>query len=76
MDDSSYGLTAGVFSGDPARALGVLAKVRSGTAYVNVCDRVVPNLPWSGRRGSGVGATLGELGIAAFAHQRAFHIRA
>ena len=47
----------------------------SGTGYVNICDRVSPYVPWSGRKGSGVGATLGEIGISCFATQRALHLR-
>jgi acyl-CoA reductase-like NAD-dependent aldehyde dehydrogenase len=49
--------------------------VHSGTAYVNACDRVSPFSPWSGRGASGLGATLGPHGIAAFLQPKAYHIR-
>jgi acyl-CoA reductase-like NAD-dependent aldehyde dehydrogenase len=75
MNDTEYGLTAGVFSTDKTRALGILAGVNAGTAYVNCCDRVSPRLPWSGRRHSGIGSTLSESGILTFLQPKAYHVR-
>lgn len=75
MDDTRYGLTAGVYSRDEARARRVLGALRTGSAYWNCCDRVSPRLPWSGRRDSGFGCTLGDEGIAAFTQPRAWHLR-
>ncbi len=75
MNDSRFGLTAGVFSRDEARAQAILAKVNAGTVYWNCCDRVSPRLPWSGRGDSGVGLTLSTLGIQTFTRPRAWHLR-
>ncbi|NDG85275.1 MAG: aldehyde dehydrogenase family protein [Proteobacteria bacterium] len=75
MNDCEYGLTSSVYSSNRARALGILAKTDTGTAYVNCCDRVSPYLPWAGRRNSGLGATLSTLGILAFTKPRGWHIR-
>ena len=75
MDDTRYGLTAGVYSRDETRARQVLRALRSGSAYWNCCDRVSPRLPWSGRRDSGFGCTLGDEGIAAFTQPRSWHLR-
>ena len=55
MNDTEYGLTAGVYTPDEARARAILARVRSGSVYWNCCDRVSPRLPWSGVGHSGVG---------------------
>jgi len=76
MNDTRYGLTAGVYSRDQERARRVLAAVRSGSVYWNCCDRVSPRLPWSGRGHSGIGATLGLDGIRAFVQPKAWHLRA
>jgi acyl-CoA reductase-like NAD-dependent aldehyde dehydrogenase len=76
MNDTEYGLTAGVYTQDEARARRLLAGVHSGSAYWNCCDRVSPRLPWSGRRHSGVGVTLGEAGIRAFVQPKAWHLKA
>jgi acyl-CoA reductase-like NAD-dependent aldehyde dehydrogenase len=76
MNDTRYGLTAGVYSRDQGRATRILSAVRSGSVYWNCCDRVSPRLPWSGRRHSGIGATLGLDGIRAFVQPKAWHLRA
>ncbi|QDL52850.1 aldehyde dehydrogenase family protein [Rhodoferax aquaticus] len=75
MNDTRYGLTAGVFTPDEARAKAVLAQVNAGTVYWNCCDRVSPRLPWSGHGDSGVGLTLSTYGIQTFTRPKAWHLR-
>ncbi|MCB9586930.1 MAG: aldehyde dehydrogenase family protein [Polyangiaceae bacterium] len=75
MNDTTYGLTASVYSKDEARALKILEEVDAGTGYFNCCDRVSPRLPWTGRRGSGIGCTLSTYGIEAFLRPKALHLR-
>ncbi|MGH8611544.1 MAG: aldehyde dehydrogenase family protein, partial [Gammaproteobacteria bacterium] len=75
MNDTEYGLTAGVFTPDEVRARRILARVRSGSVYWNCCDRVSPRLPWSGIGHSGVGLTLSTYGIQAFTRPKAWHLR-
>jgi acyl-CoA reductase-like NAD-dependent aldehyde dehydrogenase len=75
MNDTRYGLTAGVFSRDEARARAILGRVNAGSVYWNCCDRVSPRLPWSGHGDSGVGLTLSTLGIQTFTRPRAWHLR-
>jgi acyl-CoA reductase-like NAD-dependent aldehyde dehydrogenase len=75
MNDSEYGLTAGVYTRDRVRAERILRRVRSGSSYWNCCDRVSPRLPWSGVGRSGMGVTLSTHGILAFTRPRAWHLR-
>ena len=75
MNDSEYGLTAGVYTPDEKRARRILAKVKSGSVYWNCCDRVSPRLPWSGVGHSGIGVTLSTYGIQAFTRPKAWHLR-
>ena len=75
MNDSRYGLTAGVYTRDEKRAAKLLARAHAGSAYWNCCDRVSPRLPWSGVGHSGVGLTLSRHGIQAFARPKAWHLR-
>ena len=75
MNDTPYGLTAGVYSRNRVRAKKVLAGVRSGSAYWNCCDRVSPRLPWSGVGHSGIGITLSRHGIQSFTRPKAWHFR-
>jgi acyl-CoA reductase-like NAD-dependent aldehyde dehydrogenase len=75
MNDSEYGLTAGVYTADEKRARKILSKIRSGSVYWNCCDRVSPRLPWSGIGHSGIGLTLSTYGIQTFTRPKAWHLR-
>jgi acyl-CoA reductase-like NAD-dependent aldehyde dehydrogenase len=75
MNDTEYGLTAGVYTKDRARAEAVLRRVDAGTVYWNCSDRVSPRLPWTGRRHSGMGSALSTYGIRAFLQPKAWHLR-
>jgi acyl-CoA reductase-like NAD-dependent aldehyde dehydrogenase len=75
MNDTPYGLTAGVYCREQDRAALLLSKINAGSAYWNCCDRVSPRLPWSGRGHSGLGTTLSLLGIRTFVQPKAWHLR-
>lgn len=75
MNDTRYGLTAGVYSPDRARAERLLAQINAGSVYWNCCDRVSPRLPWSGYGDSGIGLTLSTYGIQTFTRPKAWHLR-
>ncbi len=75
MNDTSYGLTAGVYSASQTRAEALLAQVNSGSGYWNCCDRVSAALPWSGRGHSGFGSTLSHVGLRAFTKTKSYHLR-
>ena len=75
MNDTEYGLTAGVYTLDRKRAEKILAEVHSGSVYWNCCDRVSPRLPWSGVGNSGIGVTLSTYGIETFTRPKAWHMK-
>lgn len=75
MKDTSYGLTAAVYTSNEERAENILKQMNTGTVYWNCCDRVSANLPWSGRKDSGLGSTLSYTGIRAFVQPKAWHLR-
>jgi len=75
MNDTEYGLTAGVYTKSRERAERVLRQVNAGSAYWNCCDRVAPALPWTGRKHSGIGSTLSLHGVRAFVQPKAWHLR-
>ena len=75
MNDTRYGLTAGVYSKDEGSAQALLARVAAGSVYWNCCDRVSPRLPWSGVGDSGIGLTLSTHGILTFTRPKAWHLR-
>ncbi len=75
MNDTDYGLTAGVYTRSEARARTLLSQINAGSVYWNCCDRVSPRLPWSGVKHSGLGLTLSTEGITAFTRPKAWHLR-
>jgi acyl-CoA reductase-like NAD-dependent aldehyde dehydrogenase len=75
MNDTRYGLTAGIYTRSRERAHAVLSCVHAGSLYWNCCDRVSPRLPWSGVGDSGVGLTLSTYGIQTFTRPRAWHLK-
>lgn len=76
INDSDYGLTAGVFSRDEARAARLLAACDVGSVYWNCSDRTSVALPWAGRRHSGLGVSMSHAGVKAFVRDKAWHLRA
>jgi acyl-CoA reductase-like NAD-dependent aldehyde dehydrogenase len=75
MQETPYGLTASVYSSNRERAEHILSRVDAGTGYWNCCDRVSAAVPWSGRKHSGIGATLSHMGLRAFTHPKAWHFQ-
>lgn len=75
MLDTPYGLTSSVFTQNENRAIGIMDQLNSGTVYWNCCDRVSPNIPWSGRGNSGLGSTLSHAGIRVFVQPKSYHLR-
>lgn len=75
MQDTDYGLTASIYSADQNRAENLLSQLDAGSGYWNCCDRVSAALPWSGRKYSGIGATLSHQGLRAFTKPKGYHLR-
>jgi len=75
MQDTDYGLTASVYTADQSRAEKILGQLDAGSGYWNCCDRVSAALPWSGRKYSGIGATLSHQGLRAFTKPKGYHLR-
>jgi acyl-CoA reductase-like NAD-dependent aldehyde dehydrogenase len=75
MADTSYGLTAGVYTADEEAALRILRGLDVGTGYWNACNHVSPRLPSSGRMGSGAGGTLGLEGLRSFVKTKSMYLR-
>ena len=75
MNETAYGLTAGVYSASQQRAEAILAQIDAGSGYWNCCDRVSAALPWSGRGHSGFGSMLSQVGLRNFTKPKAYHLR-
>jgi aldehyde dehydrogenase (NAD+) len=62
-NDSVYGLSGGVWSGDLARAMKIAKRVRTGTIGVNGGAPISGELPFGGYKQSGIGRAWGVEGI-------------
>jgi acyl-CoA reductase-like NAD-dependent aldehyde dehydrogenase len=59
-NDTQYGLAAGVWTADLARAHRASRALRAGTVWVNTYQMVYPSVPYGGVKQSGHGRMLGE----------------
>jgi aldehyde dehydrogenase (NAD+) len=75
-NDSSYGLSGGVLSGDRERALRIARRIRTGSVSVNGGLPITGDLPFGGVKGSGVGREWGREGIEEFLDSKAIAIGA
>lgn len=75
MNDSPYGLTASIWTGDLDAAERIGADVATGTLFMNRCDYLDPALAWTGVKHSGHGATLSQVGYEGLTRPKSFHLR-
>ncbi len=75
MNDSSYGLTASIWTQDvdAVRALG--PELQTGTVSMNRADYLDPGLAWTGVKDTGRGATLSSIGYAHLTWVKSYHLR-
>jgi acyl-CoA reductase-like NAD-dependent aldehyde dehydrogenase len=74
-NDSRYGLTASIWTRDHEKALLMADQLEVGTAYMNRCDAVDPDLPWVGVKESGLGHTLSHWGILSMTRPKSFNFK-
>ncbi len=75
MNDSPYGLSAAIWTGDPGAADAIGAKLATGTVFMNRCDYLDPALAWVGVKNSGRGCSLSRLGYEQLTRPKSFHYR-
>ena len=75
-NDSPYGLSGTVFSGDPERAAGVAARMRVGTVNVNGGVWYAADAPFGGYKQSGVGREMGVAGFEEYTEIKVIATRA
>jgi acyl-CoA reductase-like NAD-dependent aldehyde dehydrogenase len=74
-NDTDYGLGAGLWTRDVARASRVGDALDAGTIWVNTYGELLSNVPFGGIKQSGLGKELGEGGIEAFTETRTTYLR-
>jgi aldehyde dehydrogenase (NAD+) len=65
-NDSSYGLSGGVSSGNPERAMKIARRIRTGSMSVNNGMCIAGDIPFGGYKASGIGREWGLEGIEEF----------
>jgi aldehyde dehydrogenase (NAD+) len=69
-NNSIFGLSGAVLSGDRERALGVARRIRAGTMSVNGGVYYGPDAPFGGYKQSGIGREMGEAGLDEFLERK------
>ena len=75
MNDSQYGLTASIWTGDIEKAMTIGDRIETGTWFMNRCDYLDPALAWTGVKNSGKGCTLSSMGYDYLTRPKSFHLR-
>ena len=75
-NDSEYGLSGGIASGDLNRALRIANRIRTGTLSVNGGACVSGDLPFGGYKVSGIGRAWGIEGIEEYLETKTIAYRA
>ena len=65
-NDTEYGLAAGVWTSNLARAHRVAAGIKAGTVWINTYDLFDPSVPFGGLKGSGYGRDNGQEVLEAY----------
>jgi len=75
MNDSPYGLTASLWTGDAERAMALGRQIETGTVFLNRADYVDPAVCWTGCKDTGRGGAMSVLGYQSVTRPRSYHFR-
>jgi acyl-CoA reductase-like NAD-dependent aldehyde dehydrogenase len=73
-NDTMYGLSGSVWSGDVRRAAEIASHLECGTAWVNQHLQIVPHAPFGGAKWSGLGVENGRWGLSGFTETQTLNI--
>jgi succinate-semialdehyde dehydrogenase/glutarate-semialdehyde dehydrogenase len=75
-NDSSYGLTACLWTNDISKGRRIAEQIQAGTVMVNevVYTHAIAQTPWGGVKKSGYGRTHGRLGLLELVSARHIHV--
>ncbi len=65
-NDTAYGLSAGIWTGDPVAANGLASRLKAGLVWVNEWHAVTPDTPFGGVKQSGHGKEISIEAIEGF----------
>ncbi len=73
-NDSPFGLSGAIYSGDEEHALAVAARVRTGTLGINGGIWYAADVPFGGYKQSGIGREMGVLGFEEYLETKAIAV--
>jgi len=73
-NNSTYGLSASVWTSNMSKALRVAERIEAGTVWVNAHNVVDPNMPFGGFKRSGIGREHGRSAIDAYTEAKSICI--
>ncbi|WP_416357360.1 betaine-aldehyde dehydrogenase [Aureimonas phyllosphaerae] len=73
-NDTRFGLAAGVFTRDLARAHRVVARLEAGTTWINTYNITPIELPFGGAKESGLGRENGRAALLAHTHAKSVYV--
>ncbi len=73
-NDTEYGLAAGVFTTDLARAHRVIARLQAGTCWINTYNVTPIELPFGGVKQSGLGRENGRAAIEHYTQLKSVYV--
>ena len=75
MNDSHYGLTASLWTGNLKRAEQIGKRVETGTVFMNRADYLDPALCWTGCKDTGRSGALSTIGYQNLTRPKSFHLK-
>ncbi|MEO0752893.1 MAG: aldehyde dehydrogenase family protein [Pseudomonadota bacterium] len=75
MNDSAFGLTASVWTGNVDRAAAIGERIDTGTVFMNRADYLDPGLCWTGCKNTGRGGGLSVIGYHNLTRPKSFHLK-
>ncbi|WP_171128804.1 MULTISPECIES: aldehyde dehydrogenase family protein [unclassified Ruegeria] len=75
MNDSEFGLTASLWTGDVNRAARVGDQIQTGTVFMNRADYLDPGLCWTGCKNTGRGGGLSVIGYHNLTRPKSYHLK-
>jgi len=73
-NDTRYGLSGSVWSGNPDRAAALASRLEVGTAWVNHHRATSATVPFGGAKESGIGRIYSEMGLKAYLEPRVISV--
>ncbi|PCH41630.1 NAD-aldehyde dehydrogenase [Wolfiporia cocos MD-104 SS10] len=72
-NDTTYGLGAGLHSNDASQCMRVAGELEAGTVWINQYNLLTNNVPFGGKKQSGIGRELGSYALEEYTSVKAVH---